>query len=107
MSLEEGIINKKDMEPRTIYLLCPDPDCTLFLDTEYPTYHCERECPRREELFLIFQCSGCGEPISVPINHGGFRAIYSHTCPDGRNIRHLLPDSIPHIPPIKIYEIPK
>ena len=69
MPLEDGIINKADMEPRTIYLLCPDRGCTLFSDNEYPTYQCERECPRMEELLLIFQCEGCGEPVDVPIDH--------------------------------------
>lgn len=107
MSLEDEIIKKEDMESGTLYLLCPDKECILFSEEEFQTYRCERECPRNDEQLLIFLCNHCGNPVDVPVEHSAFKAIYTHTCPDGINIRHLLPRYIPHKAPIKIYEIPK
>lgn len=107
MSLENAVMKKEDMESGKVYLLCPDKECTLFSEERFPTYRCEHECPRNDEQLLMFLCDHCGNPVDVPGRHSAFKAIYSHTCPDGVNIRHLLPRSLPHVAPIKIYEIPK
>jgi len=102
MSLENGIIKKSEMDRWTTYLLCPDKDCSIFSDKKNPIYHCEYECPRRDELVQIFRCKGCGEPVELPIDYSSARAVYSHTCPNGRNLLLFLPGF--HV---KIYERPK
>jgi len=105
MTLEKGLINKEDMKQRQVHLLCPDKDCNLFSDKDNPTYYCERECPRKDELSLVFSCVKCSEPIFVPIDYGSCRPIRGHICSDGINRRQFLPFDIPPKPLIKIYKM--
>ena len=102
MSLEDGIIKKSEMDKDTGYILCPDKNCSVFAVEKNPLYHCQYECPKKNEQVKIFLCKECGEPIEVPIDYESFRRFTGHTCADGKTIMSFVPFNSQ-----KIYERPK
>ena len=80
MGSDDGIINKSDMDTNTTYLLCPDRSCRLFFNPD--RNWCEHECPKKDALVKIVQCTNCLDPIELPGDHY-FLCAVTHECHDG------------------------
>lgn len=80
MNTKDFIIRKEDMNTDTTYLLCPDPTCKLFWDTNQ-FLPCEDRCPMQDQLIKMIRCQ-CGEVIELPGDHSMFRRV-DHEHEDG------------------------
>ena len=81
---------KSDLNPDTLYFICPDPSCEAFYDTSR-NLACNHECPRNDNLIKFRYCELCDQIIENDDFGGGFRI--EHKCKDGDTVSMMDADT--------------
>ena len=89
-----------ELEQDTTYVICPEPSCKLFWNTNCMC-PCDGSCPYQDRERFVIQCHNCKEMIILPGNHSWMQHI-PHNCPNGDHPLNFRSGSTHYL----LYELP-